>query len=61
MKIKIEMKQLLKDMVLICAGLFIMGLGSALVYQAALGTGSIGTMVDGVHHTLGISRAGRIY
>ncbi len=50
------MKQLLKDMVLICIGLFIMGLGSALVYQAALGTGSIGTMVDGVHHTLGISR-----
>ena len=50
------MKQLLKDMVLICIGLFVMGLGSALVYQAALGTGSIGTMVDGVHHTLGISR-----
>ena len=50
------MKQLLKDMALICIGLFVMGLGSALVYQAALGTGSIGTMVDGVHHTLGISR-----
>lgn len=56
MQIKVEMKQLLKDMALICVGLFIMGLGSALVYQAALGTGSIGTMVDGVHRTLGISR-----
>lgn len=41
---------------LICIGLFIMALGSALVYQADLGTGSIGTIVDGVHRTLHISR-----
>lgn len=33
-----------------------MALGSALVYQADLGTGSIGTMVDGVHKALHISR-----
>lgn len=33
-----------------------MALGSALVYGADLGTGSIGTMVDGVHRLLGISR-----
>ena len=33
-----------------------MALGSALVYGAELGTGSIGTVVDGVHRVLGISR-----
>lgn len=33
-----------------------MALGSALVYQADLGTGSIGTIVDGVHRALHISR-----
>lgn len=41
---------------MICVGLFVMALGSALVYQADLGTGSIGTMVDGVHKALHISR-----
>lgn len=33
-----------------------MALGSALVYGAELGTGAIGTVVDGVHRVLGISR-----
>lgn len=56
MRLKAKFGQMCKDTILICAGLFVMALGSALVYQAALGTGSIGTMVDGVHHALGISR-----
>ncbi len=39
-----------------CIGLFVMALGSSLVYQADLGNGSIGTMVDGVYKTLHVSR-----
>ncbi len=56
MRLKAKFGQMCKDTLLICAGLLVMALGSALVYQAALGTGSIGTMVDGVHQALGISR-----
>lgn len=55
-KLGTKIKQLVKDTVLICIGLFIMALGSAMSYHANLGTGSIGTIVDGTHRLLGISR-----
>ena len=55
-KLNIKLKQLCKDTLLICAGLFVMALGSAMSYHANLGTGSIGTIVDGTHRLLGISR-----
>ena len=55
-KLNVKLKQLCKDTLLICAGLFVMALGSAMSYHANLGTGSIGTIVDGTHRLLGISR-----
>lgn len=55
-KLKEKVKQTCKDILLICVGLFTMALGSAMTYQADLGTSSIGTIVDGTHKILGISR-----
>lgn len=51
-----KLKQLAIDTLLICIGLFVMALGSAMSYHASLGTGAIGTIVDGTHRLLGISR-----
>ena len=45
-----------KDILLFCVGMLIMTFGSACCYEANLGTGSIGTLVDGVHRTFDISR-----
>lgn len=52
---KFNLKFTLRDVFLVFLGIFIMAIGSALTYIANIGTGSIGTMVDGLHHLLDIS------
>lgn len=44
------------NIIIFFLGIFVMGLGSAIIYEAGLGTNSIGTFVDGVHYIIGVSR-----
>lgn len=52
---KFNLKFTLKDVFLVVLGIFVMSIGTALSYIANIGTGSIGTLVDGVHNLLSIS------
>ncbi|MBR5502119.1 MAG: YitT family protein [Oscillospiraceae bacterium] len=52
---KFNFKFTLKDVFLVVLGIFVMSIGTAMSYIANIGTGSIGTLVDGLHNLLSIS------
>ena len=55
MKKGFNLKFTARDVVLVIIGIFVMSIGTAMSYIANIGTGSIGTVVDGVHNLLHIS------
>ncbi len=55
MQRKMNLRFTFRDVLLVLFGVLTLGLGSALSYAANIGTGSIGTLVDGIHSLLNIS------
>lgn len=55
MERKQKIHQLIKDIIIISIGLFISSIGTAVFYEAGMGSGAMATFSDGVHRLLNIS------
>lgn len=51
----LKLKELIKDIIIISIGLMISSFGTALFYQAGMGSGAMATFSDGLHRLLGIT------